>query len=127
MLNLNLHVFAIMITLVLQTHVQALTLADEKRAQNLFKEIRCLVCQSQTISDSNSELASDLKALIREQILSGKSDNDIKSFLADKYGDWILMTPPFNKLTYILWISPLIILIFGVFIILQKQKSLSKK
>lgn len=127
MLNLNLRVFVIMITLVLQTHVQALTLADEKRAQNLFKEIRCLVCQSQTISDSNSELASDLKALIRQQILSGKSDNDIKSFLADKYGDWILMTPPFNKLTYILWISPLIILIFGVFIILQKQKSLSKK
>jgi len=127
MLNLNLRVFVIMTTLVLQTHVQALTLADEKRAQNLFKEIRCLVCQSQTISDSNSELASDLKALIREQILSGKSDNDIKSFLADKYGDWILMTPPFNKLTYILWISPLIILIFGVFIILQKQKSLSKK
>ena len=72
---------------------------DSSRELNLFKEIRCLVCQSQTIHESNSELAEDIKLLIREQISEGKTDDQIKQFLVDKYGEWVLMTP--NTVEYI--------------------------
>ena len=75
--------------------------AEETRAINLFKEVRCLVCQGQTIHESNAEIAEDLKTLIREKIVEGKTDKEIKSFLVEKYGDWILMTPPVKELTYV--------------------------
>ena len=87
---------------------------DSSRELNLFKEIRCLVCQSQTIHESNSELAEDIKLLIREQISEGKTDDEIKEFLVDKYGEWVLMTPRFNQYTYLLWGAPLIIFILLV-------------
>tara|TARA_Y100000590_G_scaffold173920_1_gene198870 strand:- start:680 stop:973 length:294 start_codon:yes stop_codon:yes gene_type:complete len=90
---------------------------------NLFKEIRCLVCQSQTIHESNSELAEDIKQLIREKISDGKTDNEIKQFLVDKYGEWVLMTPRFNQYTYLLWGAPLIIFIIGFWFILNKVRT----
>ena len=86
---------------------------SDERANNLFKEVRCLVCQGQTIHESNAELAEDLKIIIKEEITKGKSDEDIKQFLVDKYGDWILMPPPFDPYTYVLWLSPAIIILFG--------------
>ena len=67
---------------------------DSSRELNLFKEIRCLVCQSQTIHESNSELAEDIKLLIREKILEGKTDNEIKQFLVDKYGEFSPFSSP---------------------------------
>lgn len=104
----------------------ALNEQQEERAQNIFKEIRCLVCQGQTIYESNSEVAEDLKVLINEMIVSKKSDKEIKNFLTSKYGDWILMTPPVNRMTYFLWYSPFIILIFGfIFFINKFLKSLN--
>ena len=93
---------------------------DSSRELNLFKEIRCLVCQSQTIHESNSELAEDIKLLIREQISEGKTDDEIKEFLVDKYGEWVLMTPRFNQYTYLLWGAPLIIFILGFWFLLNK-------
>jgi len=99
---------------------------DSSRELNLFKEIRCLVCQSQTIHESNSELAEDIKLLIREQISEGKTDDEIKQFLVEKYGEWVLMTPRFNQYTYLLWGAPLIIFIFGFWFLLNKVRRLNE-
>ena len=98
-----------------------MSIAEENRAINLFKEVRCLVCQGQTIHESNAEMAEDLKEVIREKIGQGQTDGEIKSFLIEKYGNWIIMTPPFNRLTYLLWFVPLIILLFGIYFILSKK------
>ena len=95
---------------------------DTSREYNLFKEIRCLVCQGQTIHESNSELAEDIKLLVREKILEGQTDDEIKQFLVEKYGEWVLMTPRFNQYTYFLWGTPLIIFIFGFWFISNKIK-----
>ena len=96
--------------------------AEDPRAIELFKEVRCLVCQGQTIHESNAELAEDLKKLIREKISQGETDRQIKEYLVEKYGDWILMTPPFNSLTYILWSFPFLILIIGAFAIYRQKR-----
>ena len=96
--------------------------AEEARAINIFKEVRCLVCQGQTIHESNAEIAEDLKTLIREKINEGKSDKEIKGFLVEKYGDWILMTPPIKKLTYVLWFAPFIIMSMGLIVIFIRRK-----
>ena len=95
--------------------------AEETRAINIFKEVRCLVCQGQTIHESNAEMAEDLKTLIREKINEGKSNKEIKGFLVEKYGDWILMTPPIKKLTYVLWFAPIIIMAIGLIVIFRRK------
>ena len=117
----------IFILLIFQNFGYSLASTDSKREQNLFKEIRCLVCQSQTIHESNSELAEDIKLLIREKVLAGKTDHEIKQFLVEKYGEWILMTPRFNQHTYLLWIAPLIIFIIGFWFIFNKVSSSKQK
>ena len=91
-----------------------MTSKQNDRAIDLFKETRCLVCQSQTIYDSNSELATDLKLFIKEEIIAGKTDDNIKAQLVTNYGEWILMTPSLSKTNYILWFSPLIFLLIGI-------------
>ena len=107
---------------VLLSSVYALNVDQEERANNLFKETRCLVCEGQNIYESNSDSAEDMKKLISEMIIDGNSDNEIKSFLVSRYGDWIIMTPPINQSTYFLWFSPIIILLIGVIFILRKFK-----
>ena len=97
-------------------------LAEDIRAINIFKEVRCLVCQGQTIHESNAEMAEDLKTLIREKINEGKTDKEIKGFLVEKYGDWILMTPPIKKLTYVLWFAPIIIMSIGLIVIFRRKR-----
>ena len=97
-------------------------LAEETREINIFKEVRCLVCQGQTIHESNAEMAEDLKTLIREKINEGKTDKEIKGFLVEKYGDWILMTPPIKKLTYVLWFAPIIIMSIGLIVIFRRKR-----
>ena len=96
-----------------------MTSKQNDRAIDLFKETRCLVCQSQTIYDSNSELATDLKLFIQEEIISGKTDNDIKAQLVTNYGEWILMTPSLSKTNYILWFSPFIFLLIGIVVMFK--------
>lgn len=87
--------------------------ALEKEAKELFHEIRCMVCQSETIADSHSEVASDMRRDIRKWLKEGISQDEIKKRLVSSYGDFILMKPPLNKGTILLWFGPWIILIIG--------------
>ena len=98
----------------------------ENRARNLSKGIRCLVCQNQSIDDSDSELAKDLRKIIRIKIVEGEKDKEINDFLVEKYGNFILMKPPFYSETFLLWSSPFIIVFIGFIIIffsLKKTRS----
>ena len=98
----------------------------ENRARNLSKGIRCLVCQNQSIDDSDAELAKDLRKIIRIKIVEGKKDKEINDFLVEKYGNFILMKPPFYSETFLLWSSPFIIVFIGFIIIffsLKKTRS----
>ena len=99
----------------------------EQRARTLSKEIRCLVCQNQSIDDSNADLASDLRNIIRKMIVNGKTNNEIKEYLVTKYGDFILMKPPINAKTIILWTSPFWLSLFGALIIFSSLRSRPKE
>ena len=79
----------------------------------LVHEVRCLVCQNQTIGDSNAPLAADLRREIRRMVLAGISENDIKTFLLDRYGDFVLYRPRFQETTALLWLAPILLLLIG--------------
>ena len=90
------------------------TFADpsmETRARALQRQLRCLVCQGESIDESGATLAADLRHLVRQQIAAGKSDAEIKSFLVARYGDFILMQPPLQADTMILWLAPFVVLL----------------
>ena len=89
------------------------TAEQEQRFHRLANELRCLVCQNQSIAESNAPLAQDLKERVRRQISEGRSDEEIKNYMRDRYGDFVLYKPPFNAVTAVLWISPLILLGVG--------------
>ena len=99
---------------------------QELRARNISKNIRCMVCQNQSIDESNAPLAKDLRILIRNKIKEGDKDEVIYKFLTDRYGDFILLKPPFKLSTLALWFLPFIFFIIGVFIIFLNNKK-SKK
>lgn len=86
----------------------------ETRARSLSQNIRCLVCQNQSIDDSNASLAKDLRKIVREQLVSGASDDEIYNFLIERYGDFVLLRPPVKATTYILWYGPLFIFFAGL-------------
>jgi cytochrome c-type biogenesis protein CcmH len=87
--------------------------AVEERLKGLAEELRCLVCQNQTIADSNAPLALDLRNQIRAQIAQGRSDSQIREYMVDRYGDFVLYRPPFKASTAILWAGPFALLLFG--------------
>ena len=87
----------------------------------IHKNLRCLVCQGQSISDSNSDFAQTIKLVVKDLIKQGKSEQEIYSFMADKYGDWIVYKPEFNKQNFMLWFLPYFILLGGGFIIFHKN------
>jgi cytochrome c-type biogenesis protein CcmH len=87
--------------------------AEEARARTLMGELRCLVCQNQSIEDSNADLALILRQIVREQVKDGKTNDQIKAYLVARYGEWVLMRPPFNARTYLLWGGPLVILLLA--------------
>jgi len=87
--------------------------AQESRARALSAEIRCLVCQNQSIDDSDASLARDLRVLVRNQIQQGRSDAEIRRFLVDRYGTFVLLRPPFHISTALLWLGPLLVLLAG--------------
>ena len=93
----------------------------------IYKNLRCLVCQGQSVAGSNSDFAQTLKLVIKDLIDQGKSEQEIYKFLAEKYGDWILYNPPLNSKNIILWSFPYIILILGGIIIVFLIKNRSKK
>jgi cytochrome c-type biogenesis protein CcmH len=87
--------------------------AKEAHARALQKEFRCLVCQGESIDESNAPLAADLRRLIREHIARGDSDDQIRRYLVARYGEFILMKPPLESDTYALWFAPLLVLLAG--------------
>ena len=99
---------------------------NESRARNISKNIRCMVCQNQSIDESNAPLAKDLRILIRKEIKDGKKDDEIYKFLTDRYGDFILLKPPLKISTLALWFLPFIFLLIGIFIVFLHNKK-SKK
>jgi len=93
--------------------------ALEARARALSAELRCLVCQNESIDESHADLARDLRLLIRERIVKGQSNAEIRDFLVSRYGDFILLNPPFKPTTWLLWLSPVMILLLGGWAIMQ--------
>ena len=87
--------------------------ALEFRARAITRELRCLVCQNQSIDDSNAELARDLRRIVRERIAAGEGDPAVLSFVTARYGDFVLLRPPFNPATWALWLGPAVILAAG--------------
>jgi cytochrome c-type biogenesis protein CcmH len=88
----------------------------ELRLKKLENELRCLVCQNQTLADSNAELAADLRREVRELAVAGKSDEEIRSYLVARYGDFVLYDPPLKGTTLLLWFGPFALLIGGGFV-----------
>ena len=93
----------------------------------IFKNLRCLICQGQSVADSNSEFAQTLKLVVKDKIREGKSEKEIYEFLIDKYGEWIVYKPPFNKVNSLLWILPYFALLIGGLIILVLVKKRSNR
>jgi cytochrome c-type biogenesis protein CcmH len=87
-----------------------------KREVELAKQLRCLVCQNETIADSHADLAKDLRNKLREQMAAGKSDEEIIAFMTDRYGDFVLYRPPLKATTVLLWSGPFLLLAVGIFI-----------
>ena len=93
------------------------------KTREISQNIKCLVCQNQSIDESNSEIAKDLKVLIKNKLKDGVSDDEIYNFLRDRYGDSILLRPPLKTNTILLWFLPFIILVFGSFFVIRFFKS----
>jgi len=99
---------------------------QQQAYENLTSELRCLVCQNQTIADSNAELAADLRRQVYEMLQQGKSKQDIAQFMTDRYGDFVLYNPPFKLKTGLLWIGPVMFLLIGliaVFLFARRKKT----
>ena len=98
----------------------------EQRARALSKELRCLVCQNQSIDDSNADLARDLRQLVRERLLAGDTDDEILAFATERYGDFVLLRPPMKPSTWLLWYGPVVIFVlagFAVFFYVRRRRS----
>ena len=99
---------------------------QELRARDISKNIRCMICQNQSIDETNAPLAKDLRVLIRNKIREGKNNEEIYIFLTDRYGDFILLKPPLKLSTLALWFLPFIFFIVGVFIVFWHNKKSMK-
>jgi cytochrome c-type biogenesis protein CcmH len=100
----------------------------EARARALSAQLRCMVCQNESIDESHADLAHDLRVLVRERLQAGDSDDQIRAFLVRRYGDFILLKPPFILETWLLWGAPVVILLIGcsiIFVARRRQKSLA--
>ena len=94
----------------------------ELRARNISRNIRCMICQNQSIDESSAPLAKDLRILIRNKIKEGSNDKEIYKFLTDRYGDFILLKPPLHLNTLVLWFLPFILLALGIYIVFYHNK-----
>ena len=108
-------IFFLLNTLNLSNSFAGISKVDE-----ITKNLRCLICQGQSIYDSNSDFALSVKKLVSEKLETGNTEKDIYNFLKSKYGDWIVYEPEFNKYTLALWILPLFLFIFGGLLIVRK-------
>lgn len=99
---------------------------QEARARSIFEDVRCLVCQNESIDDSEAELAGDLRRVVREQVSQGRSDAQIKRFLTDRYGEFVLLTPAFNVGNLALWVGPFLAVALGVFLLRRRLRNRSE-
>ena len=97
-----------------------LAMASAEREINIYKNIRCLVCQGQSLNDSNSDFAVDLKKVIKKKIIKKQTDQEIYKYLTERYGDWILLSPPLKKNTILLWIIPTLFAILGAIFLIKR-------
>ena len=100
--------------------------ALEARARALHAELRCMVCQGQSIADSNAPLAQDMRAIVRERIAAGEGDDAVRGFLTDRYGDYVLLDPPVKPETYALWFGPAAVFVLGAgiaFVLLRRARA----
>ena len=95
----------------------------EQRMKALTEQLRCMVCQNETLADSRADLAEDLRKQIREQMKAGKSDQEILAFLTQRYGDYVLYKPPVKMTTYLLWFGPFVLLLGGTAVLYRYVKS----
>lgn len=91
--------------------------AEEQRFQNLTRQLRCLVCQNESLADSSADLAKDLREEVFEQMRQGKSDDEIKHYLTARYSDFVLYNPPLRGGTFLLWFGPLLVLLIGSMVV----------
>ncbi|MEH3106577.1 MAG: cytochrome c-type biogenesis protein CcmH [Sphingomonas fennica] len=91
--------------------------AQEAAARGLMQSLRCLVCQGQSIADSDAEMAGDMRALVRQRIAAGEPPEAVRAWLIDRYGDWVSFAPPLDRATWPLWIAPLLLLAAGVWLV----------
>ena len=95
-------------------------------SNKIFKNLRCLICQGQSVADSNSEFAQTIKLVVRDQIKDGKSEKEIYDFLIEKYGEWIVYKPPLNKVNFLLWLLPYVVFVAGgaiIFLLFKKREN----
>ena len=121
--------FALFLLLIQATFSESIEAKDfesldqESRYQALIEDIRCPVCQGQSIGGSNSSLAKDLREQVRQMILSNKSDKEIYQFMVDRYGDFVVFKPPINWKTYLLWFAPLVFLVFCFIYLIRSTRA----
>lgn len=99
----------------------------EQRARQLSKNLRCLVCQNQSIDDSDADLAKDLRVLLRKRLVAGDSDEEVINYIVSRYGEFVLLTPRLSLHTMLLWLSPLLLLMFGAFLIIRRRNHSTSK
>lgn len=103
--------------------------AMQARYEHINRELRCLVCQNQTIADSNATLAQDLRREVREMLVAGKSDEEIRTFMIERYGDFVLYRPRMTVGNFLLWAAPVLLLLLGTFVglrVIRKQAAQMK-
>ena len=116
-------IFKIILTIIFCLYVNnlfATTLNNGEKVNKISKNLRCLICQGQSVYDSQSDFAISMKILINKKINEGKSEKEIYDFLINQYGEWIVYDTKFNNKTFFLWIFPLILFVFGGFLIIKK-------
>jgi len=116
-------IFKIILTLIFCLYANnlfAATLDNKEKVDKISKNLRCLICQGQSVYDSQSDFAISMKIIINEKIKEGKSEKEIYDFLINQYGEWIVYDTKFNNKTFLLWIFPLILFVFGALLIIRK-------
>ena len=96
--------------------------AQEAHARALFRSLRCVVCQSESIDESDAPLARDLRQLVRQQVAAGASDADVKAYLVSRYGEFVLLEPPFSPGNAVLWLTPFLVVILGAGVVFARRR-----
>ena len=119
----------IFILCILLKSISAFAETTPNLENEIFKNLRCLICQGQSVAESNSEFAQTIKMVVRDQLDNGKSEEAIYEFLVEKYGEWIVYKPPFNKYNFLLWSLPYLALFAGGFLIflIIRKKSVNRR